>query len=138
MKISRQGKLRCVVCHGDDDGKLSVCPGCLATMHSECYTEIGRCPILGCVGPPRVYNQTCCAICYVGGNLAKCPKCLTYLHYRCFVSLGRCPILGCGNLPKVKNSQKSRRMTEWEEIASRFPSVEELEVSEEDNNEEGV
>lgn len=127
MKVSRPGKARCAVCHGND-GDLSVCPVCFTTIHNECYTELGRCPILGCAGPPRTYNQVCCAICYVGGNLAKCPQCLSLLHYECFVNLGHCPILGCKHKPKPKKAWQP--MTEWEEIASRFPSADDLPQSE--------
>jgi hypothetical protein len=49
--------VRCSYCHGDVTGEepdLAVCRLCHTVIHDGCFQELGRCPLLGCLGkPPR-------------------------------------------------------------------------------------
>lgn len=56
--VTTRAAARCAVCH-DDLGEVAVaCAGCDARGHVDCWTDLGRCPSLGCapreaVGSPK-------------------------------------------------------------------------------------
>ncbi len=43
---------RCAYCHGPfaGDAALAHCEKCKTVLHDGCWTELGRCPALGCDG----------------------------------------------------------------------------------------
>lgn len=44
---------RCALCHGDlgpADDTAHACDGCGAVLHLACWSDLGRCPALGCRG----------------------------------------------------------------------------------------
>lgn len=48
-----QGKPRCAYCHADvtgDEPDLVACETCGTVLHEACWSELGRCPLLGCTG----------------------------------------------------------------------------------------
>jgi hypothetical protein len=58
-----QGRPRCAYCHADVSGEepdLVACATCTTVLHDACWTELGRCPVLGCLGtsPERAPTQT--------------------------------------------------------------------------------
>lgn len=40
--------VRCALCHDDLSGQAVACAGCGARGHVDCWTDLGRCPSLGC------------------------------------------------------------------------------------------
>ena len=47
------GKARCGYCHDDVTGAepdLVACDRCSTVLHEGCWTELGRCPVMGCAG----------------------------------------------------------------------------------------
>ncbi|MBI3724584.1 hypothetical protein HY251_11610 [bacterium] len=47
------GKTRCSYCHehvAGDEPDLVACEKCATVLHGDCWTDLGRCPILGCTG----------------------------------------------------------------------------------------
>jgi hypothetical protein len=51
--VDQGGKTRCPYCHGaiaGDEEALVACESCRTVLHEGCWSEHGRCPILGCSG----------------------------------------------------------------------------------------
>jgi hypothetical protein len=47
------GSVRCAYCHGGitgDEPDLVACRRCQTVLHEGCWSELGRCPLLGCAG----------------------------------------------------------------------------------------
>ncbi len=56
------GNARCAYCHADlsgDEPDLVACEECGTVLHDGCWSELGRCPLLGCSGsaPERARVQ---------------------------------------------------------------------------------
>lgn len=48
-----RGATRCALCHegiSGEEADLVACDRCHTVLHDECWRELGRCPLLGCVG----------------------------------------------------------------------------------------
>jgi hypothetical protein len=51
--VDESGKTRCPYCHGaiqGDEDALVACDACRTVLHEACWTELQRCPLLGCRG----------------------------------------------------------------------------------------
>jgi hypothetical protein len=55
----RSSSTRCCFCHGDLEALTTYrCPGCRATFHEDCRSELARCTTIGCVSPARAWSPS--------------------------------------------------------------------------------
>jgi hypothetical protein len=51
-----RGEARCAYCHDGVQGSGAdtvTCPRCRTVLHAVCWSELGRCPVMGCDGLGR-------------------------------------------------------------------------------------
>jgi hypothetical protein len=101
--FERQAASTCTYCHDPLSVARHAC-GCGAAYHRDCWTELGRCATLGCLGRPDHDDRRRAGLCPgCGVSVARtlpwerlaCKGCGARYHLGCRMQRARCATTGC-------------------------------------------
>lgn len=101
--FERQAASTCTYCHELLQVSRRTC-GCGAAYHRDCWSELGRCATLGCLGRPDHADRRRAGLCPgCGTSVARtlpwerlgCHGCGVQYHLGCRMQRARCATTGC-------------------------------------------